>query len=122
VDDVAGQVVFVVWRGEEAGGGCGAECRVRELKNNNNENPNKIKLIIRFGIRLGLVNGWVLSDVEDGWFGVYSDRVVAVKRTRSVLGTGRVGAGINWKIPRWVLMLVNGGSLDLVWGSEVRLG
>ena len=55
---------------------------------------------------MGLVNGWVLSDVEGGWFGVYSDRVLAVKRTRSVLGTGSVGAGIGWQIRRWVLMLV----------------
>ena len=43
---------------------------------------------------MGLVNGWVLSDVEGGWFGVCSDRVVTVKQMRSVLGTGRVGVGI----------------------------
>jgi hypothetical protein len=88
---------------------------VRELKSDKkSENPNEIKLIIRSGTGLGLVNGWVLSDVEGGWFGVYSDRVLAVKRTRSVLGTGSVGVGMGWQIRRWVLMLVNGGSLGLV--------
>ena len=67
-----------------------------KFKNFKNENPNEIKLIICSGTGLGLVNSWVLSNVEGGWFGVYSDHVLAVKRTRSVLGTGSVGTGINW--------------------------